>query len=222
MGDFSKARVQMVDNQIRPNDITDLGLIETFLNVPRELFVPQGKKAIAYSDADIALSATDSDKDRYLFQPVTYAKLLDAAKIGHNDVVLCIGSGSGYGVALMASLADSVVGIDQSEQLVEQANEALAALEIDNVAVLNSDHKAGNAKEAPFDVILIEGAVEEAPLALCDQLRDGGRLVTILGTGLSAHVVVITKKGEDISHVRRGNISAALLPGFEKEAGFVF
>lgn len=216
MIDFDAARRQMVDCQIRPNDVTDYDIIDAFSSVPRELFVPTSKKAIAYSDADVDLDG------RSLGQVTPLAKMLQAADVASADVVLCIGSGAGYGAAIVSKLANSVIAVESNEDLVSRSSETLIELGYDNVAVIQGDLEVGCPSEAPFDVILVEGAVSTLPQALLDQLRDEGRLVVVEGEGLSGQIRVYSRNGDDISATGFANVAVPRLPGFEKAEQFVF
>jgi len=223
MSDFEKARRQMVDCQLRPNDITDLDILGAFGAVPREMFVPASRKEIAYSDSDIMIERGDIDgADRFLMQVTPFAKILKAAAIKRNDLVLCIGCGSGYGSAVIARLAGSVVGIDESQVLVERASDVIDEMGIDNLAIIEGNLKEGCPGEAPFDVIVIEGAVDAVPDTLFTQLRDKGRLVAVLGEGLSATVSVYLKQGDTVSLSRHGNVSVPYLSTFKLKREFTF
>ncbi|MEO1066994.1 MAG: protein-L-isoaspartate O-methyltransferase [Pseudomonadota bacterium] len=223
MGNFTEARIQMVDCQIRPNDVTDYNLIEAFNTIPRELFVPLGKRPIAYTDADISIYSGDTpDDERFLTQVMPFAKMLQAVGLKENDVVLCIGAGSGYGAAVISKLVASVVAIESDDSLVTEANGTLGELEIDNVAIISGDLTAGCPSEAPFDAIVIEGAVEEVPERIVSQLRNHGRLVAVVGRGLAAEIQVFSKTDDDISVTRFGNVSIPALPGFQRAETFVF
>lgn len=223
MADFERARRQMVDCQIRPNDVTDYDIIEAFGAVPREIFLPQSKKPIAYIDADIRVENGDvADQDRYLMQVMPFAKMVQAAQIKPGDFVLCVGCGVGYGAAIVARLADSVIGLEENQSLLSRARDAVELLSIENLAIVEGKIEAGYPSEAPFDVILIEGSVDFVPDVLFGQLRDHGRLVTVVGKSLSASLCVYRRTGDDVSVMRLGNASVPMLPGFRREVSFSF
>lgn len=223
MGDFQKARRQMVDCQIRPNDITDFDVIDAFSSVPREMFVPQSKKQIAYIDKDLMIDNSDSDNEgRFLMQATPFAKMVTAAAIKPNDLVLCVGSGCGYGAAIIAKLAGSVVAIDDNQSLVDRASETINVLEIDNLAIIYGDLEKGCPGEAPFDVIVIEGAIDSVPDALFEQLRNNGRLVCVIGEGLSSTICTYLKQDDDISLIKSGNVSVPRLRAFKMKDRFTF
>mgnify|MGYP001241968195 CR=1 FL=1 len=223
MSDFEKARRQMVDCQIRPNDITDFDVISAFSAVPREEFLPSDKKMIAYIDRDLNIEASSHpERERYLIQVTPFAKMVQAASIAADEFVLCVGSGCGYGAAVIARLADSVIGLEESESLVARASDVINNLAIENLAIVRGELAKGYLLEAPFDVIIIEGAVESVPDTLFKQFKDHGRLVCVVGHGLSGVIHLYRKTGDDISLRRLGNASLPVLPGFAHEKGFVF
>lgn len=223
MGDFQTARRQMVDCQIRPNDITDHDIIDAFLTVPREMFVPKSKSSIAYIDSNIQLNTGDDlGSDRYLMQATPFGRMVQAAEIRPDDLVLCVGCGSGYGAAIIAKLASSVVAIEEDQDLVDRASTTLSEMGVDNLAVIQGSLEAGCVNEAPFGVIFLEGAVDVIPASLFEQLRDGGRLIAVVGRGLTSVICVYHKRGGDISITRHGNVSVPKLPGFRELETFKF
>ena len=217
MMDFTAAREKMVDNQIRTTDVTAHSVLNAFLAVPREAFVPAHLRALAYIDEDMAVAP-----GRYIMEPSPLAKLLQLARIGKDDVVLEIGCGAGYATALLSHLAGSVVAVESNETLVASATETLSSLGCDNAAVVSAELEAGYPSEAPYDLILINGAVEEIPAGLIEQLRQGGRLVTVLGYGNSARAVMLTRTGDSYSITEHFNAAVKPLPGFRRAAAFVF
>ncbi|MCQ8781745.1 protein-L-isoaspartate O-methyltransferase family protein [Mangrovibrevibacter kandeliae] len=215
--DYAAARTKMVDNQIRTTDVTDHAILRAFLSVPREDFVPDARRPLAYIDGDVALGG-----GRYLMEPSPFAKLIQLAQIGPGDVVLDVGSGSGYSSAILSQLAGSVVALESDAQLSTAATETLARLDYLNCVVVQSPLEAGYASEAPYDVILFEGAVDAVPSCFFDQLRSGGRLVAVVGTGNAASARLFRKEGETVSDRFAFNCSIRGLPGFESQPDFVF
>ena len=218
MVDFAKARVMMVDNQVRPSDVTDLSIVQALLEVPRERFVPTRAQALAYIDEDIALN----DQGRALTKPAVFAKLVQLAAIEPTDVVLIVGAATGYGAAILSRLASSVVALEEDADLAARASKTLESLAVENVAVVTGPLIAGYAKEAPYDVVFVDGAVEVMPPALTDQLRDQGRLVAIVGYGRAADAMIYRKTGSDVSGRSAFNAAARPLPGFARPKAFVF
>lgn len=219
--DFRELRVNMVDTQIRTTDVTDLAVLDAFLAVPREEFVPAHRRELAYIDEDQLLAET-AEGARYLMEPSPAARLVQLALVKKQDVVLDIGCGTGYLAAVLSQLASSVIALESNPDFVAAASDKLQALGCDNVVVVSGELTAGYAKEAPFDVIIIEGAVDFVPETLQAQLRDGGRLVAIEGQGNMGVAHVYVKEDGIVS--RRGVFNAAVkpLPGFRHAAEFVF
>lgn len=217
MTESAVARSHMIDCQLRVNEMNDERVIEAIRAIPREQFVPKAKRSVAYVDEDLPIG-----DGRFLMEPMVFARLLNAAEIGPKDLVLDIGCATGYSTAVLAGLADAVVGVETDPELVAMAEKKLANLEIMNTAVVSGALNAGVAKQGPFDVIVIEGAVEVIPDALIKQLKEGGRLLCVKledGQG-RAHIVTMEDgiaSGRDLFDA---NIQP--LPGFEAEKGFVF
>ena len=222
MSQFANARRTMVDNQLRTTDVTDLRVLGAFGSVPREAFLPASAAELAYIDQAQRLATAEGRPVRWLLSPSPLAKLVQLAEITSSDKVLVIGSGSGYSLAVIAQLAASVVGLEEDADLVAASQKALQALGPSNVTVVQGRLTVGCASKAPFDVILIEGGIERLPAGLSDQLADGGRLITVEGNGLSASARVSVRSGGVVSGRNAFNVSARILPGFERVAEFVF
>ncbi len=218
MIDYAAARLAMVESQLRTNKVTDEAVLEAFLAVPRERFVPPRLRGAAYVDDDLPLGG-----GRYLMQPMVLARLIQLAEIGRDDNVLEIGCGTGYGTALLARLARSVVGVESDVELARQAVARLRELALDNATVVEAPLGAGHPGRAPYRVIVCQGAVARIPDAIAQQLVEGGRLVCVLrpdsGPGRAA---VMTSIGGVLSHWPSFDAAVPLLPGFEAEPGFVF
>lgn len=195
MNNFEHARRVMVDTQLRPASITDRPLLAVMGTIPRERFVPDDRMPIAYVDTDHILSLGG----RALASAATFAKLVQLADVQPDDVVLDVGSGTGYSLAVLAALASAVVGIEDDDELIEKANANLSDLDIGNAAILKGTLEKGVPAEAPFDVIVIEGAVKTVPEALLGQLRDGGRLVAMINTSGASTAQVFVKTGKEIA-----------------------
>ncbi|MEL6504834.1 MAG: protein-L-isoaspartate O-methyltransferase [Pseudomonadota bacterium] len=218
MIDFEQARVNMVESQIRVNDVTDHDIIRAFATVPRERFVPAQQRALAYMDEDIAIST----EGRFLMEARSLSKLIQLAEVEQDHIVLDIGCGTGYSTAILASLSTSVVALESDEELAGQAADTLMELGVDNAVVVQGALEKGHAKEGPYDIIFIGGAVEEMSAALGDQLKDGGRLVVVEGTGNAGRARLYTKRGETFAGRDAFNSAVKPLPGFEKKPEFVF
>lgn len=216
--EYSVARQNMVDSQIRPNGITNPDLIAAMDVVAREKFVPADKKALAYADEDIQLSG-----GRFMLSPMVIGKLLQLADIKPGDLVLDVGPATGYSTALVSHLAESVVGVEQDTQLCELAGETLMDLNITNAAIICGPHAKGVPAEAPFDVIILNGRIDQLPETLLDQLAEGGRLVAIFGERHNARLAVVIKtNGQNAIHYA-ADAFAPVLTGFEQpEPAFSF
>jgi protein-L-isoaspartate(D-aspartate) O-methyltransferase len=217
MTDFAAAREAMVDTQIRTSDVTRYSIIDAMLRVPREIFVPKGRRDVAYAEAEVPLAP-----GRAMPTPRTIGKMLDAADIGRADLVLEIAPGTGYSTALIARLAAAVVAIEPDAELVGQATQALQRLEAINAVVTHGDPTAGDPPHGPYDVIFVNGAVERVPQALTDQLKDGGRLVAIFLERGVGQCRVVLRVGETLATRYAFDATAPLIPGFESKRVFAF
>lgn len=223
MIDFETARIRMVDSQLRTTDVTSHSLLSAFMTVPREAFVPEKLAALAYIDSDLEIApAAEGQAPRYVMEPSPLGKLLQAAEVGTDDRVLDVGAGTGYAAAILSRVAKSVVALESDENLVSRATVVLAEQGYDNVSVVKGSLEKGYASEAPYDVIFLNGAVEVVPDALFDQLRDGGRLVAVVGYGNASAAQVYVREGASVSKRFAFNTSVKPLPGFRKVVEFVF
>lgn len=216
--DFSIARQSMVNSQIRPNRVSDGNVLAAMAEMPREAFLPKALHGVAYVDEDLPLG-----KGRYLMEPLVLGRLLQAAAIESTDVVLVIGCGTGYSVAIASRLASAVVAIEPDAKLAQAAGDTLAGLGFDTVAVMQGDLKAGHAKQAPFDVILFDGAVADIPASIAEQLAEGGRLVAVVRPGEGGgKAVLAVREGGCLSCRDVFDANIPWLPGFEPVSQFVF
>jgi protein-L-isoaspartate(D-aspartate) O-methyltransferase len=221
MSDFSTARQKMVDGQVRPSDVTDIRIIDAMLAIPREAFVPQAQRALAYLDLDIDVSEGGPNK-RFLLRPAVTAKMLQAADIKATDEVLVAGCASGYLAALAATLARRVTATECDPSLAAKAQAALATLAPGNVAVKTAAVADGDSASAPFDVILLNGTTEIAPEGLYRQLKEGGRLVGTFALAGPQRAMVVTSSHGDFGHRALFDTAVPVLPGLERPAAFVF
>ncbi|MBN9045883.1 MAG: protein-L-isoaspartate O-methyltransferase [Rhizobiales bacterium] len=219
--DFQELRTRMVDNQIRTTDVTDLGVIDAFLTVPREVFVPEARKPLAYFDEDIRLD-NEGAAPRYIMAASPFAKLVQLAGVSKSDTVLDIGCGSGYSAAILSRLAGSVVGLESDSALSAIATARLAELGYDNVVIVSGNMQDGYPSKAPYDVILLEGSVDFVPDRLLDQLREGGRLVAVEGHGNAGIARIYVKESGVTSGRGVFNTAVHPLPGFERIPQFEF
>jgi protein-L-isoaspartate(D-aspartate) O-methyltransferase len=219
MTDFASARRHMVDGQVRPADVTDLRVISAMLEVPRERFAPPAATSIAY--LDIALPVGEgAGAPRRLLKPMLLAKLFNAAEIAPTDRVLDVGCATGYAAALLARIAGQVVALEQDPGLVKTAKTALASLP--NVTVVGGPLVDGWPQGAPYDLIVLEGSTEIEPQSFCKQLKDGGRLICVLGSGPGSAAMLYRRSGDDFGGRPVFSAAAAVLPGFVKPPAFAF
>lgn len=215
MVDYSNRRTMMVDTQVRPSDVTKFPIIDAMLSVPREVYVPDQLREAAYMGEHVVLSA-----DRVVLEPRTFAKMLEVLDVQPNHTVLDLGCGLGYSTAVLARLADFVAGVEDDEDLANEAQSILSENGVDNAAVMAGDLTEGAAKSGPYDVIIAQGAVEEMPSTILDQLRDGGRIAAIFAEGSLGVVRVGYKSNGVVSWRFAFNATAPTLSGFKKAAAF--
>ena len=214
--DFVQARNRMVDGQVRTGDVTNLKLLATMAELPRERFVDPTEVDLAYADLDIPLRGTG----RCLLRPRTIGKLIQAAEIEPTDRVLDVGCATGYGAAVLARLAAEVVALEEEAGLAAWATKALAG--VATASVVTGPLKNGWPARQPYDVILLEGATEVVPRDLFPQLADGGRLICIEGRDLAGRAMVYRSAAGQVSGRSVFDAAAPLLPGFAQPAAFVF
>ncbi|MDE0814946.1 MAG: protein-L-isoaspartate O-methyltransferase [Alphaproteobacteria bacterium] len=216
--DFSVARRHMVDCQIRPNQVTDENLISLFGAIPREQFAPDGQQALAYIDSDLPIASS-----RHLMNPCIMARMLQTLSEGNKGIVLVVGCGSGYAVAILAGIFDCVFALESDPKLASDATRVLSTLAVDNAVVVEGPLAQGWAKDGPYNAIFIDGGVAKIPDEITAQLANGGRLTAVCadddGTG---RAVLMERRGGAIA--RRTLFDAAIptLKEFNKTAGFVF
>jgi len=209
----------MVDSQVRTADVTDLRLISAMLEVARERFVPQAAASLAYLDLDLA-AGEGALASRRLLKPMVLAKLIQAADLNATDRVLDVGCATGYAAAVLARIAAQVVALEQDATLAQAARAALASLP--NVSVVSGPLIDGWPPAAPYDVILLEGATEVEPQAFRRQLKEGGRLVCVLGSPPGATAMLYRRSGEEMGSRPIFDAAATVLPGFAKPPVFAF
>jgi len=223
MADFSAARRAMVDGQVRTNDVTHPGIINAMLEIPREVFVPQSRAALAYLDRDVVIADdTATEPARYLMKPMVLARLIQAADPAPEDSVLVIGAGTGYAAAVMSRLAGKVVALEENESLFQRAQSALASLGSHNVTVIRGPLAGGAPASGPYDVILIDGGIETMPDRLCEELSPHGRLVAVVSSGPLGKAKLFQPANGKCSGRELFDANAPVLPGFSLAPAFVF
>lgn len=214
MTDFSKRRTMMVDTQVRPSDVTKFPVIDAMLTVAREDFVPAAQREAAYVGENLNMG-----QGRVLLEPRSLAKMLDALAIGGNELVLDVGCLLGYSTAVIARMAQAVVGVEIEA---DTAQDALVAAGADNAVVHAGPLVDGAAQHGPYDVIVIQGGVAQLPTALLAQLKEDGRIAAMFMDGPLGEVRIGYKRKGKMSWRLAFNATAPVLPGFEKEMTFNF
>lgn len=220
MDDFAQARTHMVDSQIHTAGVNAARVLSAFETVPRERFVPERLKQIAYCDNNLSVG-----EERFLLNPMVHARMVQALEPAGQDIALDIGGGTGYGAAILSSLVMTVVAIDESTTCLDQAAKIWSDMGICNIAGVQGRHAEGAPSEAPFNVIFMNGAVSEIPERLTAQLAIGGRLTAILRKPGAAggRAVLVRRSGEhEFSSRILFDATCPYIPGFESEPAFSF
>ncbi len=221
MIDHATQRLNMVESQVRPSDVTDRRITRAMREIPREAFVPGPLKSIAYADEPLKVSDA-AHNQRYILAPRLLAKLVQLLEIEPDGMVLDVGPATGYSTALLARLGQAVVALEEDARLAERTQEVLANQGVDNAVVITGNMSKGAADEGPYDAILINGAVVDVPTALLDQLKDGGRCVAVSIDNGVGRATVWRRHGMSFDRRPAFDASAPYLPGFEPAAGFIF
>lgn len=221
--DLKIQRLNMVESQIRTNDVTDKRILDAMMNIERENFVPPASRSVAYMEGEVNVPQADQDAaPRYLLSPMVLAKLIQLADIKETDLVLDVGCATGYSTAILTALTNSVVGLDTGADIVEKATENLAAANIINAAIVEGQMNEGFPTEGPFDVILLNGRIAEPPHSLLKQLKAGGRLVCVMGNGVASKAVIWLSNGQAWTSRDAFEATASELPGFRSAKEFSF
>lgn len=216
-------RLNMIESQVRPSDVTDRRLIHAMGELPREQFVPMAVRDLAYMDGAVPLkTGRYGAVERALLPPMVCAKLIQLLHVTPGDQVLVVGAATGYEVAVLARLARAVIGLESDSELADQAADVLESQGLTNVSLVTGPLAAGHPPGSPYDAILLAGRVPEVPTALMEQLKIGGRLAAMAGIGATCRSVEITRSAAGASPIWGFEAEAATLPGFEPVAKFVF
>ena len=214
--DLEAARTAMIDSQVRPNDVTDRRLIAAMASIPREVFVPAGREALAYADC-----AVETAPGRHLMAARDFAKLVHAGAVTADDRVLDIAPGAGYSTVVLAKLAGAVVALEQDEAAAATVRSALARSGV-RAEVVAGPLKLGAASRGPFNVIFVNGAVDVVPQAWVDQLAEGGRLAVVVNEGVVRRARLYVRSGAKTAWRAPFESAAPSLPGFEQAEVFRF
>lgn len=219
MTDFALARRNMIEGQLRPNRVNHAAVLAAIASLPREQFLPEGLRAVAYADDDVPLGG-----GRYLIEPMVLARLIQALQPDSEDKALVVASGCGYGAGLLARLVRTVVAVESDDRLSATAAQAFAALGLTNVELMIGKLEEGAKELGPYNVVLIEGEVRQIPQALLDQLAEGGRLATVMAgaPGALGNATLMVKKGGVTSGRSLFDAGTPGLPGFAPPPRFTF
>lgn len=222
MVDFATQRKNMVESQVRPSDVTDRRITKAMSDLPREVFCPARLAATAYRDEMLQVNDEKGPRARFAVAPRVLAKQIQALDLGAHDNVLEIGAGTGYATAVLARIAAKVTAVEADATLAADARKALEAVGAKTATVIEAELTAGHAAGAPYDAILISGAVAEVPRAILDQLKDGGRLVAVVAEGTFGKLTQWRRLGGTFDSRVIGEAAAPRLASFAKPKAFVF
>jgi protein-L-isoaspartate(D-aspartate) O-methyltransferase len=212
---FESARFNMIEAQVRANDVTDVRIHAALSAVMREKFIPTAKRALAYADVPVEIVP-----GRYLLDPRSFAKAIQLARITAEDKVLDVGCGTGYSSAVLGRLARTVVALEQDADLVRIASGLLENQP--NVQITQGALIEGFKDGGLYDVIFVNGAIEAQPDTLLSQLAEGGRLVAFLQSGAQGRATLYLKEQGRVGHRGDFDANVPLLAGFKKYVGFIF
>ena len=219
MTDFALARRNMVEGQLRPNRVNDAGLLAALGELPRERFLPEALRSVAYADDDVPLGG-----GRFMMEPMVLARLIQVLQPQPEDKAMVLAAGRGYGAAILARLAKSVVAVEADASLAAGAQQVFRDLGVTGVQQVAGAAEQGAAAFGPYDVILIEGAVQEVPTAIADQLAEGGRLASVIAdpSGALGVAHLFVKQGGIVSGRPLFDAGTPPLPGFARPVRFTF
>lgn len=220
MADAATQRMNMVESQVLPSDVTDQRVVRAMRELPRERFVPAPMAKLAYMDESIALTPPGPDR-RWLLPARIEGKLLQLADVGADDHVLNVGCGTGYSAAILGRLARSVIALENNEELLAAARRNLTELEMGNVAVVSGRLSAGWPAKAPYDAIVLQGSIGVTPADILDQLKDGGRLVAVVNDRGIGKATIWRRLGRSMDARVAFDAAAPELPGFATAPAFV-
>jgi protein-L-isoaspartate(D-aspartate) O-methyltransferase len=221
MIDFAAARKKMVENQLRTSGVTDRRLLAVMAQIPREIFLSESRRDLAYIDEAQPIRAADGTA-RFIAAPAPFARLVQLARVNDGDRVLDLGCASGYSAAVLGKLAAELVAVESDSGLVATARAKLADLGVDNATVVEGPVEAGAPEQGRFDVILLEGMATEAPRHLFGQLAENGRLVVLQKQGSAAVAHLYVRSGSDVAGRPEFNTTLPPLLATKTPPAFVF
>ncbi len=220
MVDYLQTRINMVDGQIHPNGVVDQRILDSFQTVPRELFVPERLRGVSYTDDDL-----DIGQGRYLLDPTTHAKMIQAVLPRETDVVLDIGVGAGYSCAILSPMVTTIIALEHNKRQMDKATKLWDKLDCCNVALIEGKLEDGVPEQAPYSLIFINGAVSSVPVSIIDQLDINGRLVTVLrenSQSCGRAVMFMKSKDGSVSSKVLFDANVSFLSSFKPKRAFEF
>jgi protein-L-isoaspartate(D-aspartate) O-methyltransferase len=216
--DFTFARHNMVECQLRPSKVTDNAVLAAMGSLPRERFLPEMMRSVAYADEDLCIAP-----GRYLMEPIVAARLIQAAAPASHDSALVVGGGAGYEAAVLASMVETVFVVESDAALSAAATALFSDLALDNIVVVDGALEDGFGDQGPYNIILINGCVQHLPESLKAQIAENGRLVCVMDAGDGiGRATVLQRTGGVVSHRTVFDASVPMLDAFRKASGFVF
>ena len=215
--EYARARLNMVNNQLRPSRVDDPRVLDAMAHVPRERFLPKALRGVAYADEDLPLPG-----GAWLIEPLVLARLVQAAEVSPADVVLVVGCTTGYAGAVLARLAGTVILVEPPAAAAP-VEALLDHLGVDNIVVVVSDDPAGgHPGQAPFDVILLVGSVPGVPPALLEQIGKSGRIAAVIDDGRIGKATLFTRLHGVIGQREVCDAQTPPCPGLEPRPRFAF
>ena len=215
--DYARARLNMVNNQLRPNRVDDPNVLDAMAEIPRERFLPKALRGVAYADEDLPLP-----DGGWLIEPLVLARLIQGAGVREADVVLVIGCSTGYAGVVLSRLAATVILVEP-EAAAQAVERLLDELGVDNVAVVVSDDPAaGDPSQAPFDIVFLVGSVASVPPSLFEQIGETGRIVAVLDDGRIGKATLFTKLHGVVGQREMFDAQIPPCPGLVASPGFAF
>lgn len=218
--DYTTARRNMIDCQLRPNGVLAADVLQVLADLPRERFVPAERRSVAYSDECVPLGG-----GRYLVEPTLLARMLQLLQPTPEDTALVIGAGTGYGAVALGRLVRSVTALECEPRLAAEARANVSAMGAGNVSVVDGKLADGAPGKTPYSLIVVEGSIPAIPDALTKQLADEGRLAAVVAGDVPGRTgqVRLGRKAHGVFSSRAiFDAGSPLLPGFEKPRAFVF